>query len=411
MNIARHSSHSALEVQQNQYQINPWYLLRGIACLGVVTYHVQAYLSSITLNIFGVNLRFIYSTGGPLSVWAFFVMSGYFIGQTFTRGKYNLSLSSLMQFYKNRIKKVLPAYYAVIIFFCILFLNKSHAIEPSLLVRLLVFQSTIDIGHLYVGYLWYVSAQMQLYVISPILFIILKYTKRNLSSHLLVLIWIVCLSIIVKSILLLINFPHDWGEFMTNYYAPFYMNIDSFAFGFAVNLVAHDGSRSNKTWNLGVVRFILGVLLVLAIIFGIFTKIVSIKEYYYNFIYVYVLLVPVLIQVLVGTYIYISSQKIPTLWKSNNIFVNLTVLIISSVGKYSYEIYLLHYIIIFYLNRFACIVKNACTGADIFIRTVIILFISIGIAMVFKNGEQIMKMRISKSASKDSKPKLRNDCA
>ena len=87
--------------------------LRGIACLAVVIHHCSPPRNSVVYH--GNDLSWLICVPGGISVWVFFVLSGYLMGKAFYSQRYKPNFSGVKNFWWNRIIRILPLYYFSVI--------------------------------------------------------------------------------------------------------------------------------------------------------------------------------------------------------------------------------------------------------------------------------------------------------
>ena len=160
--------------------------LRAIAIIVVVLYHAQ-------ISIFDTKLF----KGGFIGVDIFFVISGYLITNILLQDLNNNGYISFIEFYKKRIRRILPALLFVMLVsipFAWLYLLPSMIIDYSKsILYSLGFTSNFYFhfsGQQYGAengllkpflHTWSLSVEEQFYIIFPIfLLIFFKYTKKYL---------------------------------------------------------------------------------------------------------------------------------------------------------------------------------------------------------------------------------------
>lgn len=114
-------------------------------------------------------------------VWIFFLLSGYSIGYGFFINRYNLydasgklSLRKVGDFYARRFLKIAPLYYLYCGFFEIVSGQRYLWENPIVLIRMLTFTYNGAPGINGLGHLWYISSAMQLYLIMPAVYLLIR---------------------------------------------------------------------------------------------------------------------------------------------------------------------------------------------------------------------------------------------
>lgn len=167
--------------------------LRTIACLIVIFQHsgLGKTLRGLTDNAFIINLIEI-ATNGGLGVSFFFVLSGFLITFLLLKEHQERGEISLKKFYMRRFLRIWPLYYAVVIcgFFVIPFLKSMLGVSTALsndLEYYVVFLSNFDLmqngidgltgqSATMLNITWSVAIEEQFYLFWPLLF---KFSKKR----------------------------------------------------------------------------------------------------------------------------------------------------------------------------------------------------------------------------------------
>ena len=113
-------------------------------------------------------------------VWILLFLSSYLLGMNFLSGKYVLvedgrfSFRGLWRFYRSRFLRVAPLYY----FYCFMFelLSGSRFLLNGgwITVKILTFTFNGNGGIDGIGHLWYLSTAMQIYLLAPFAFLLVR---------------------------------------------------------------------------------------------------------------------------------------------------------------------------------------------------------------------------------------------
>lgn len=171
-------------------------------------YDIQGIRAIAVLFVFVFHLNSGLLPGGFIGVDIFFVISGFLI-TTIIQKKIDLGNFSFIDFYKSRIMRIVPAYYAVLLFIAVvaifLYLNVNiGALRKGLVFAFLFISnnyfSTLDN---YFGtsssenpllHTWTLSVEMQFYFILPLL--LYQFRKISKKNTLTILSVLVCFLII-----------------------------------------------------------------------------------------------------------------------------------------------------------------------------------------------------------------------
>lgn len=173
-------------------------ILRGFACFMVFFSHSVPPV----ISILGFDYSFIFFQDGSSAVKIFFILSGYLIAKNFFNGKYTLSFSGLVKFYKSRITRILPVYYFASLFLLLTYYQNLFFSREGLLKILSVFTFGFDIDQkpYFSGAYWTLSVEMQFYLIVPILIYILSkvFDIYSKTIHWRVIFYIFLAGIIIR---------------------------------------------------------------------------------------------------------------------------------------------------------------------------------------------------------------------
>ncbi len=291
--------------------------LRALAVLSVITYHIKP--------------EFL--PGGWLGVDMFFFISGYLISNKIIVDLNNGEFK-FKDFYKKRIKRILPALFSVLIFTIpfayILLPPKDLYIYLNSFVSSVLFYSNFFFQNLDfynspnsklfpLLHMWSLSIEEQYYIIFPIiLFLIYKFRKRHLFSFLIIL---TLFSIFLNVI--------DFGNIM---FYQLHFRIWEFFIGVIFTFTSKKFEFSTNTKIIG-----LSVMLFSLISFN--DSMINI--FYTKFI------------CLLGVFLYLSKTKITYKVEAVN-----QIKIIQHIGLISYSLYLFHQPIFVFLRIFESNVRE-----------------------------------------------------
>ncbi|MBI4065014.1 acyltransferase [Candidatus Gottesmanbacteria bacterium] len=258
------------------------------------------------------------------------------------------TIRSLRAFYINRFLRIAPAYYASILL-CIFVFYPHVPLAPFDLFRFFTFTANMQYFSLpYQQLLVIISTQMQFYLAAPIFFLVLRAAIRKIHP-VVIGISILVLGALVRYLFASAGLVTDLPSYMIHIYVTVWGMIDYFLFGMFIS------SLRPKTF-----RFppVIGYFL-----FFIFFCAISYTNYYglswnsYAVLHHYI--IPPVLCVLIGWYILSARVEVP---------------ILSSIGKYSYGLYLYHFIFFDLLYRLPNHIDTSIIG--FVYRFVTVLFLS-----------------------------------
>lgn len=329
-------------------------ILRAISCLIIITIHAPLPASLIHAPL-GITIATIGFTG----IYAFFFLSGYILGKRYLEKKYSLSLSGILTFYWKRLKKIAPLYF--IILFILYFLTPENTPgKTQEFIRLLLFIAPEKI-HLSGGsYLWFISTIMQMYLLAPIGFALIKILNHQTIRFRICLFAAVLLFGGLIKWFALPNFSY---EFTTQSWT---LNLYIFLLGMTFSTIKKNVSVSFKL-ALGIFSFII-IASFLPFTGVLSTTSPSLKLAFQT------ILIPSLSYLLMASILAFYPLKIPVKTISPLLFFQI-------VGIFSYEIYLLHQPILNFLNL-PCFWQ--CTPFMFVANIVVVLLISLAIASLLR---------------------------
>jgi peptidoglycan/LPS O-acetylase OafA/YrhL len=92
--------------------------LRGLACYVVVIYHCSPPQKSLIIK--QSDWSWLLFGNGTVAVWIFFCLSGYLMGKAFYGNRYAFTKTGVLNFFRNRVLRIVPLYYFVILLMIVL---------------------------------------------------------------------------------------------------------------------------------------------------------------------------------------------------------------------------------------------------------------------------------------------------
>jgi len=217
---------------------DPLLILRAFACLLVVLGHgmmVTHRPADLTELLQAGKPAWLLTASPWAGVWVFFVLSGYLMGKGFVSGRYQPDRRGIWSFYRNRLLRIAPMYWASVLI--VAALVHPEAFEPEywpVLAHTMLFdydgESTVNV----IGALWSVSTEMQFYLLVPIaFFIVRRWIGSWLSIGLSVLVvaaWGLAFRIGMLNVYGYAIWPRDLYKTLAG-------NIDLFLLGFLLNFI------------------------------------------------------------------------------------------------------------------------------------------------------------------------------
>ncbi len=312
-------------------------ILRTCAALMVFFLHTWI----VTDRLAGINHTwdrlFFLKTPAWGGVWIFFVISGYLAGRGFLLGKYHLSIKSILYFYLDKLIKVgIPALFFVFIV-CVTVYPDFIPSNPGVLAALLTFTYNGNPGIDGIGATWFVSTVMQLYLLTPVLYCLLKKLNTRLSgqtAHTAILIGIIAAGCFYR--ILLYKSQMSWYSWI---YTPSIANLDLFLAGFQMNYLSCQNKKEGTSHTTG------NLLLILLLL-----SLVTFNSYLYffgengsgnqDFLSVYQYIMPSVYAAFIGIFLYFFTEKE---WSdTENLFERL----LNWFNGISFQFYLWHSLIL-----------------------------------------------------------------
>jgi peptidoglycan/LPS O-acetylase OafA/YrhL len=247
-----------------RHPYDPLLTLRFIACLMVVLGH------GFLINFRPDNLpaaldhgRWLLTASPWAGVWIFFTLSGYLMGKGFFSGRYQTTVASIGDFYRNRLLRIAPIYFTAILL--VAALQHPEAFRPENLGTLFVmsiFDFDGELTNNLVGpALWSISTEMQFYLLVPLLFVAFGTRLRSWGTASATLATLLIFGLLFRTLTL----QWHWDLWPREVYKPLLSNIDLFFCGFMLNHLTTFAARRNIRLRYGIVS---GLLLSAALFVG-----------------------------------------------------------------------------------------------------------------------------------------------
>lgn len=320
---------------------DPVLALRGLAALAIILFHLRPPTKWLYIN--GINLSFLTAPVGAVSVYIFYLLSGYVIGFGFFSGRYRMTRASLRSYYINRFLRIAPAYYLNILL-CIYVFFPSVRVTAFDVFRFFTFTANIDYFSLpFQQLLSIISTEMQFYLLAPFLYLaIVAVTKR--IPTLLVGFGILATGILIRYGFAVTGMVTDLPTYMYHLYVTVWGMSDYFLIGMLIShIVLQRKERAARF-----VRHIPDVLFYALAL----ASVVSVNYFHfyphdwslYGAVHMYML--PAIISAVVGFFLVRTEFQHPYRAPGNrNILVLLThpKTVLTAAGTLSYGLYLYHF--------------------------------------------------------------------
>jgi len=302
--------------------------LRGVAILLVLLTHLPLDFSQKIYHNSIYSLLRIISQFGWVGVDLFFVISGFIVSNIlFTEYKKN-NIIRFKRFMMRRILRIFPPFYGCIIISFIIIgaiTNFNLKLIKSVLINFCYLQNYAYSN--FIPHTWSLAVEEHFYIILPI--ILFVYLKFNNSLNKFDNLWIGIIVIVV--IIRIINAKINplFNEFVGFCY-PTHLRFDSIAFGVLLSYYYNFNYSFFASLFQKKILLICSCTILVILSFIDFTAFIFLKIFGFTLLYL-----------AFGTILsYIMC--LPNM--SNNFFIN----VVSKIGKYSYSIYLYHYLSLFF---------------------------------------------------------------
>jgi peptidoglycan/LPS O-acetylase OafA/YrhL len=139
---------------------------RGFLAVTIIWHHLQP------MYVLDKDIFFLISFPGRITVWLFFILSGYSIYFGYAKKKYHFNLRDIFRFYFNRAIRILPLFYftAIITWLCYLYISPQDLPHYSTIVRtLFFFDLNLNRGLYEFTPTWFIAVIINFYLLAPIL--------------------------------------------------------------------------------------------------------------------------------------------------------------------------------------------------------------------------------------------------
>lgn len=363
---------------------NPLYILKGFSALFVIMYHMQ--YPGVILPVFvNKSLSFLTFSNGLSFVWVFFILSGYLIGKGFVTKRYKTTPLGLLSYIGKRFVSIALFYYPVL--FINMYVSRTYYGDKFwfLLGRALTFNANEYITKPGIDYLWTISMEMQWYLIAPMVFAISYLILRNIPKKIVypILLLVITSGFMIRYITFTKFFPDEFYKYLGSFYIRYFYNWDFFVFGFLINYLPDINIQIKINSILEKIKNLVMLPVSLLLISVMYT--ISSYIRYYNladqikYIYYQAVILPLIITLLTGIYIIIFDKSD---FRSFN--RNIATLTLTSVGFFSYQIYLVHLPLMNFLGLHCLKTGNGCLFSDYLVRLTTLVIISVTVGILYK---------------------------
>ncbi|KJR45691.1 Integral membrane protein [Desulfosporosinus sp. I2] len=296
--------------------------LRGFGVLAVIAIHTTGYFTEVPQFNTLVLLNLWTDIFSQFAVPLFILISGFVLAKKY-RGDF-----SWIEFYKKRIRSIIPQYILFSVLYTI-FNNKSVILSHSWSSNLkLFFTSILKADASY--HLWFFAIIIQIYILYPLLIKVYDFFRQRNRSELLITLLMILQTLWMVGL-------------HTHYLSGIKLNLIGFIFYFGIGIYTSDHyeslqkrfSRQTSVWLIAALALTLGSSF--SIIIGLTTG------YRYNTIPPYFFIGPELIypifRVLTFLLLYNLARSLVT---KRSVLAKL----VHNIGVYSFGIYLIHIFLI-----------------------------------------------------------------
>lgn len=329
--------------------VDPLLSLRGFACLMVIMAHSAPPKSTIYFHNY--DLTWLIFTPGGVAVRIFFCLSGYLIGKAFYNQRYSTQGNGILNFWRNRALRIFPLYYFAVIILGLIFYPQIWLPENrQYLLRILTFTYDHTLPVDFHGAFWYLSTEVQFYLVIPFIYIYLRDRLTKLNQLITIFFSLIFLSFCLRILIWAFiatqtSLPQQqMNSFISYIYIPLITNLDSFICGFLVNaiIIKQKAEQPIKQPNNTLISKtkIAFILILFLYVFTAYCK-------YYHQLEL-LLIAPTITALLTSTFLYlIESDPYPKSYHfPQKSFWELPFITLGYLGNLSYGIYVWHYPIV-----------------------------------------------------------------
>jgi peptidoglycan/LPS O-acetylase OafA/YrhL len=334
----------------NRIVVDPLLSLRGLACLMIVVGHCVP--PKATIFFHNYDLTWLIFSAGGVAVRIFFCLSGYLIGKGFYNQRYTSNSTGLINFWRNRALRILPLFYFSFLSLSLIFYQ--HIWYPEnreYLIRILTFTFDYSYPLDFHGALWYISTELQFYLVIPFIYLYLRDRLTNLKQITVVFFSLIVLLFGLRLLIWSIISNHtsipdqQIRSFSKYIYMPLVTNLDSFLCGFLVNpfiIIQKSKPQINQRLKSLIFQPKIGFL----IIFFLYFFTAYYKYHHQQLIILF--MAPTITALLTPVFLYlVEFNSYPkSIHLSYNSFKQLPFIILGCFGYFSYGIYIWHFPIV-----------------------------------------------------------------
>ncbi|OGG04288.1 hypothetical protein A2Z33_04015 [Candidatus Gottesmanbacteria bacterium RBG_16_52_11] len=293
--------------------------------------------------------------------------------------------------------KIAPLYYLTIIYIYFVHIIPYGYTETKL-APFFFFNAANLINDRYLGYLWFVSVVIQLYILSPLIYLVNRMIRLFRVP-----VYVPWLIILVY--FLLIPFTFSMPYLLQNrmyyditFYSSVAVNLSFFLIGFFINILFTNKNSSEQQERITgrpavkkVMEIGANVSLVILYIISSYVTEKFLIDYNSNLFNIMFIL-PILTVSIVIYFIVTSEGENHKRNRHRQIQANhRTINIFEKVGQYSYGVYLIHYLVIYRL-KYNC--HANCTIADLLYKQLLVFGWSMIITVIIYTIAGTLRKRI-----------------
>lgn len=217
---------------------DPLLFVRFMACFFVLMQHGMgvAFEPNNIKEIIWDDGSWLLFPSAWMGVWIFFVLSGYLMGKGFFSGRYSFNQRGVIDFYVNRLIRIVPIYYLAVLAVSVFLMPQIfNADNIGDLISILLFDNSATLKYVPIGALWSIAVEMQFYLGAPILAGILFFSLKDSSDKkcFLVLLGIFIIGLVYR----LITYVDNGALWFSYVFTSAVGNLDLFSSGILVSLI------------------------------------------------------------------------------------------------------------------------------------------------------------------------------